>query len=106
MDERARTVVTELRERLDEIYGDRLVCMILFGSRARGDASPGSDIDVLVVLRGPVNAAQEVERTGAVVSGISLGADEVVSCIFVDDQQYRHRNGPFLRNVRREGVTL
>ena len=31
--------------------------MILFGSRARGDADPDSDMDVVVVVEGPIDAA-------------------------------------------------
>ena len=33
--------------------------IVLFGSRARGDADPDSDMDVLVVLDGPVTRAEE-----------------------------------------------
>ena len=33
-----------------EAFGDRLVCVWLFGSRARGDHSPGSDVDLLLVV--------------------------------------------------------
>jgi predicted nucleotidyltransferase len=37
---------------LEQRFGADLVSVVLFGSRARGDAKPGSDIDVLVVVRG------------------------------------------------------
>ncbi len=36
---------------------------MLFGSQARGDKMPGSDIDVLVVLKGPVRPGEEIRRT-------------------------------------------
>ena len=39
-------------EVLERHFGDRLVSVVLFGSRARGEARPGSDIDILVVVRG------------------------------------------------------
>ena len=42
----ARAVAADLRE----LYGDRLKDVILFGSQARGDAHPESDIDLMVVL--------------------------------------------------------
>jgi predicted nucleotidyltransferase len=41
-----------LRERLRDRFGERLERMVLFGSYARGEAGPESDIDVLVVIRG------------------------------------------------------
>jgi predicted nucleotidyltransferase len=37
---------------LEQRFGADLVSVVLFGSQARGDAKPGSDIDVLVVVRG------------------------------------------------------
>lgn len=48
---------------------------MLFGSYARGDAEPGSDIDVLVVLHGDVNPGEEIARTGEMVADISLRYD-------------------------------
>jgi len=41
---------------LEDRFGDRLVSVVLFGSRARGEARPESDIDLLLVIRGlPIN---------------------------------------------------
>ncbi len=97
-------IVAALREKLEELYGPRLVNLVLFGSHARGDAEPGSDIDLLIVLRGPVNAGEEIQRTGGIVSDLSLENDVVISCIFMEEQRYLHRNGPLLRNIRREGI--
>ena len=104
MSERLKTILTELRHRFEALYGPRLIQMILYGSQARGDAEPGADIDVLVVLQGPVNPGDEITRTGEVVADISLRFNEVISCVFMDEERFRHRHGPLLRNIRREGV--
>ena len=50
-----KPILTRLKKELTDLYGDRLQHLTLFGSQARGDAEPGSDIDVLVVLKSPVN---------------------------------------------------
>jgi len=39
-------------EALERRYGADLVSVVLFGSRARGEAKPESDIDVLIIVRG------------------------------------------------------
>ena len=61
---------------------------------------------MLVVLRGEVDPCEEIKRTIDVVASMSLQNDTVISCVFMDEDYYRRRNGPLLRNVRREGIRL
>lgn len=106
MNEKLTAILTELRSHFEEIYGDRLVKMILFGSQARGEANADSDIDVLIVLKGQVNPGEEIKRTSHISADLSLQYDEVISCLFMDEHRFTHRNGPLLRNIRKEGVSL
>jgi len=106
MNEKLQVILTQLRSRLEQIYGDRLVKMILFGSQARGDAKPDSDIDVLVVLKGEVNPGEEIEKTGNIVAELSLKNNEVISCLYMDEHRFTHPYGPLLRNIRKEGLQI
>jgi uncharacterized protein len=99
-------ILTQLKQALTEFYGDRFLHLTLFGSQARGDAEPGSDIDVLVVLKPPVNPGEEIKRTGKAIADLSLHHDVVISCLFMDETHYQTRNGSLLRNIRREGILL
>jgi len=99
-----RAILDELKREFEAIYGDRLVQMILYGSQARGDAEPDSDIDVLVVLEGEVLPGAEIRRTGEVTSEICLDHDAVISRLFVSADEYLGDVTPLFRNVRREGV--
>ena len=101
-----KPILTRLKKELYDLYGDRLQHLTLFGSQARGDAEPGSDIDVLVVLKSPVNPGEEIKRTGKAIADLSLEYDVVISCIFMDETHYQTRNGSLLRNIRKEGVLL
>jgi len=106
MNKKLKAILSELQSCFRVIYGKRLIKMVLYGSQARGDAALGSDIDVLVILKGPVNLGDEIKRTGAVVANLSLEHNEVISCIFMDEERFLHRSGPLLRNIRREGIAL
>ena len=99
-------VLNELRERMKTLYGPELRQLLLFGSQARGDSEPGSDIDVLVVLNREVRPGEEIRRTGAIVSELSLAHNVVISCAFVSFQRFRNEQSPFLMNVRREGIAI
>jgi len=99
-------IVAELRQQLAALYGSRLVQVILYGSQARGDAEDSSDIDVLVVLKGAVQGGEEIERTGDLVTDLSLRDNTVISLLFMSDEHWAHRQGPLLRNIRREGIAV
>lgn len=100
------TILTELRGQFEELYGSRLINLILYGSQARGDAEAGSDIDVLVVLKGPVNPGEEIERVGEITASLSLRYDVVISCIFISTDRFYKERSPLLLNVHREGIVL
>jgi len=104
--ERLQNLLAELRRRFEALYGPRLVRLMLFGSQARGDAEPGSDIDVLVVLEGPVTPGEEIRRTLNPVVELSLENNTVFSCVFVSRERYENELSPLLINVRREGVPV
>jgi predicted nucleotidyltransferase len=99
-------VLRELRAELRQVLGDQLEGIYLFGSWARGEARPGSDIDVLIVLRGEFDYADLIQRTSAVVADLSLRYDVVISRAFVSSERLAHEQSPFLLNVRREGVPV
>ena len=56
IDPKVADILTDLKRRLERRFGDLFVALYLFGSRARGDHEPDSDVDIAVVLD------QEIER--------------------------------------------
>jgi predicted nucleotidyltransferase len=99
-----REILDEFRHGLEQIYGPRLVRMILFGSHARGVARPDSDIDVLLVLRGPVDVNEEIRRVSPLASELSLRADVVISCVYVSEEEFQADGSPLILNIRKEGL--
>lgn len=101
-----KTVLTALRGRLEALYGPRLAGLSLFGSHARGDHLPDSDIDLLVVLKGSVNPGEEIARAGPITAALSLEHGLTISCVFISEERLAGERSPFLLNVRREGIPV
>ncbi len=99
-------ILSELKQRLERLYEARLVRVLLYGSHARGNATPESDIDVLVVLAGETDVCAEIARTLDDVAELSLRHDVVISCMFTSRDEYEHGGMPLIRNVRREAVPV
>ena len=99
-------ILAELRASLEAIYHDRLVHLLLYGSQVRGEAYDESDIDILVVLKGQVNPASEINRTGEIVSNLSLQYNTVISCVFMPEQIFQNEHSPLLLNIQREGLPI
>jgi uncharacterized protein len=63
-------ILKRYRATLDEIYGQRLERVVLFGSRARGDADEESDYDVAVFLRDMPDRPAEMSRLADLATDI------------------------------------
>ncbi len=106
MKESLRPVLAALHDQFDLLYEARLRHLVLFGSQARDEADAGSDVDVLVVLEGPVDPGEEIARTGIITASLSLEHDVVISCTFVSSIRFTTEQSPLLLNVRKEGVRV
>lgn len=95
----ARAVADDLRE----LYGARLRSVILFGSWARGEAHPESDIDLLVVLDRVDSFWKEEKRMRDVLWRHSFQNDTLVSATAVGEEEFAQTKSPFLIRARVEG---
>ena len=101
-----RKLLVEIKRRLDAVYSDRLKGVVLYGSEARGEAGPDSDIDVLVLLEGPVEYARELRSSIHALYPLTLELGRSVSTMVVEAQDYETHDCPLYRNARREGILL
>jgi predicted nucleotidyltransferase len=98
-------VLVRFREALAELYGDRLERVVLFGSRARGDARPDSDYDVAVFLREMDVRFRELDRLAHLGTDLLDASGEVVNAVAYPAGAYNDRT-PLMREIRLEGVDI
>jgi len=99
------SVLSRFRAALDEAYGGRVERVVLFGSRARGDARPDSDYDVAVFLRDLNNFGQEARRIAELETDVLYDTGAVINAIPFKAGSYRERTG-LMGELRREGLDL
>jgi predicted nucleotidyltransferase len=96
------------RSALADAYGDRIESVILFGSRARGDATPESDYDVAVFLRDMPDRLAEMDRLADIAAEILYAADSEAKFIHATPfaAVARAERTPLMHEIRAEGVEL
>jgi predicted nucleotidyltransferase len=106
-EEEIRSTLLDLKGRLRSILGSSLLNLKLFGSRARGDADPDSDVDVAIIVRGC--DAQMRNLILDVVSSVELEHVVPLSThVFPEDDYARllERERRIALDIEQEGVPL
>ncbi len=99
-----KDIIKELKSGLEKKYGSQLKCILLFGSYARGEETEDSDIDIAVILDDFDYACTEIERTGDIVSSLSLKFDTLISLVPIKEKDWLERKTTLISNIKRDGV--
>jgi predicted nucleotidyltransferase len=100
-------VLEELKRKLSTLLEDKLVSLRLFGSKARGDAEPSSDLDVALIVEG---LSREVRRqVFDLVAEVELKHLQPISILLISKADYmrlRERERRIASDIEREGIPL
>ena len=98
-------ILRRIRTSLRAIYGDRIERLVLFGSRARGDAHADSDYDVAVFLDDLTDRWREFHRLADLRTDILAETRAFLEARPFRAGSYRDRT-PLMHEIRREGINL
>ena len=98
-------ILTELKNHLIENYGSSVQDVILFGSRARGDASEYSDFDVLIVLKRKYSPKDE-DRILDLCYDIDLKYNILIDVHIMSEREKNSIRGrqPVFKNAIKSGI--
>lgn len=99
-------IVNSLREIIHREAPDAKV--ILYGSEARGDSHPGSDIDLLILVNKDKLTLEDEEKITYPIYLLELQTGVLISPMVVAKKTWENRpfKTPFYINVINEGVEL
>jgi len=98
-------ILARARSAIADAYGDRVERMVLYGSRARGDACPESDYDIAVFLRGITDRISEMYRLADIGTDILFETGQHVHARPYRAGSYNDRT-PLMHEIRRDAIEL
>jgi uncharacterized protein len=102
-----KEAIARYLEILSQIYREQISKVILFGSVARGDFSPESDIDLLIVTaNGGQNLKDEISMA---CFDIMLETEVILSPLVMDEETYEwHKKyrDPLYNQIQKDGIDL
>lgn len=99
-------ILKSYRAALDEMYGERLERVVLFGSRARGDADEELDYDVAVFLRDMPDRPAEMNRLADLATNILYDGGPFIHAMPYPAGFYNDERMPLMYAIRAEGIDL
>jgi predicted nucleotidyltransferase len=96
----------DIKKRLEAAFGDRLRGVLIYGSEARGESGPDSDIDVMVLLEGPVHLWEDIGRCVDATYPLTLEIGRPIHPDPVDVAEFEKGDFAIYRNAKAEGVRV
>jgi predicted nucleotidyltransferase len=99
-----RELLRRAKATLQPAFGKRLRGVILYGSEARGTADPDSDIDLLVLLEGPLDYWPESHACVRALYPLVLELGRPIHARPVAVADYEAGEWPLYESVKKEGL--
>ena len=102
-------IIKEVSDGVQNMLGDKLHNIILYGSYARGDHDDESDIDIIVLADIPNYELSAIKKSVDKISSVVSLKNDLTVCISVKNKDFfdKHKKiSPFYQNIVTEGVDI
>jgi predicted nucleotidyltransferase len=102
-------ITRTLKQRLEEVAGNRLQSVIAYGSRVWGQADSESDLDVAAIVLNPNPELEEALLDAAYQVNWDYDFTPLISLKILDAQyfaEYLEKDFSFYRKISQEGISL
>jgi uncharacterized protein len=99
-------MLRRVKAMLQIAFGDRLQGVMLYGSEARHEAGEDSDVDLLVLLVGPVDQSEDSWTCIRALYPLVLELERPIHAKPTDVLAYETQELPLYRNVKQEGILV
>ena len=101
-----RSTLTACKQRLVDHYGTKMSALVLYGSAARQQLNPNSDIDLLVLLTPPFNHFTELRKVVDLLYPLQLESTHWISARPASLDEFENYQTQLYRNIQKEGMVL
>lgn len=98
-------IIAQFKTLVQDLYGVHLDKLILFGSQVRGEATPDSDVDILIVTHQKLTK-QERQKLIKFISQIVINDDVLINFVEINLQKFNSEKSPLLLDIHREEIIL
>jgi len=106
MTERIKKLAEGVKEFLNQVYDGKIKEVILYGSYARAQAGPDSDVDLLVVVDNSLKPFEVRNRLSDFLFALLMEQRELISVIVIPESFFQNYHSPFIANVKEEGIRI
>lgn len=102
-----RNAILEFCTKIKTLLKENIVEIKLFGSVAKGTATPESDIDILIILKQADNITEEIILDAVVDTNLKY--DVVISATTLTEEDYTYppfKQTLFYKHIQKEGLPL
>jgi len=96
----------EVKNSLNNVYGERVKDIILYGSYARGEATEDSEIDIIILLNNLKGPGEEIAKCLKPIWEIEFKHDTLISILPIEEKDFKIRKMPVILNAKKEGISI